>query len=614
MSGLWVAYARASVTGAALALCYLALRRMLPRGAGMAWRGIVGIVLVLHLLIPLRISSPVSAYSAVPPDIVQAVERAQLIDSAILARTAPVPDAHEAVPIDWTLVAGALWAVGAAISLWRALRRYRKACRALAGDRLMYEVPALRKAAMDAGLKTVPALRLASMGPAVRGIKKPEILMPQYVLEGDGNVLYLMLLHECTHIRRNDIFKLCVLRLAEALHWWNPAVRLAARAMRKDIELLCDVAVLRALPDDGQRIDYGRALIGAATKSPPLSPAAAGASIKERIRLIGNKKRPKLWMAVVAAAACCAMAIALITLPTKQAAAEENQIASPTGQAIAINTANLEEYTRTAWLLNYADLLKNQAAYQGNVYKCVGIVQEVLSDDPYIFSFDVGEKGEKNLIAIEYASEKDQRPVIGRQYDIYADLEGTYEDLPRLNGRFCFDGYFVLDGQTHADDAPASATNLPVDTDATGGENGSAPTVGKALAWDSANALWPVGGQVQVVDFYTGKAYFATRVISEKESSEDLHFDFEPTTAADTAIVKESYGGEWSWDRRPVLLALNGDWVAASISGYPHGIETVPDNDMTGQLCMHVTGSKNHGTGLADQAHQECVAVASGAK
>ncbi len=35
------------------------------------------------------------------------------------------------------------------------------------------------------------------------------------------------------------------------------------------------------------------------------------------------------------------------------------------------------------------------------------------------------------------------------------------------------------------------------------------------------------------------------------------HVDFEPATKEDTAIFKSTYGGKWSWSRRPVLVRLN---------------------------------------------------------
>ena len=38
--------------------------------------------------------------------------------------------------------------------------------------------------------------------------------------------------------------------------------------------------------------------------------------------------------------------------------------------------------------------------------------------------------------------------------------------------------------------------------------------------------------------------------------------------------MKSIYGGDWSWERRPVIITVNGRKLAASMAGMPHaGVE-----------------------------------------
>jgi len=137
---------------------------------------------------------------------------------------------------------------------------------------------------------------------------------------------------------------------------------------------------------------------------------------------------------------------------------------------------------------------------------------------------------------------------------------------------------------------------------------GSVKTVpkGKLMEWNKGKNLFPRGTSTSVIDVYTRVQYSMTRVGGSK------HFNVEPTTKTDCARLKSTYGGTWSWTRRPVVIKLNGTWVAGSTNGMPHGYETVKNNGMTGQVCIHLLNSATHIRGIPDAAHQRCVKIAAG--
>jgi peptidoglycan hydrolase-like protein with peptidoglycan-binding domain len=114
------------------------------------------------------------------------------------------------------------------------------------------------------------------------------------------------------------------------------------------------------------------------------------------------------------------------------------------------------------------------------------------------------------------------------------------------------------------------------------------------------------GEKIKVWDVETGITYYMVRVGGSN------HADVEPASASDTKKFLETYGGEWSWDRRAVVVRLDGEYIAASTNGFPHGYETVSGNGMEGQVCIHFLNSKTHIRDAVDSAHQAMVYKAAG--
>lgn len=118
------------------------------------------------------------------------------------------------------------------------------------------------------------------------------------------------------------------------------------------------------------------------------------------------------------------------------------------------------------------------------------------------------------------------------------------------------------------------------------------------------NGVFHTRGQATIVDLVTGARMHIRRVGGTS------HCDVEPSTAADTAILKKMYGGTFSWDSRAVLLIAGGRCFPAAINGMPHGEQISHTNNYEGQFCLHLRGSLTHGTDKANAAHQANIAKA----
>ena len=85
------------------------------------------------------------------------------------------------------------------------------------------------------------------------------------------------------------------------------------------------------------------------------------------------------------------------------------------------------------------------------------------------------------------------------------------------------------------------------------------------------------------------------------------HADVEPATKADTTKLKQIAGGKFSWTCHAGILMANGQYVACSYNTMPHGDQTIKDNGYDGQFCLHMVGSKTHGSDKVNPNHQACI-------
>ncbi len=144
------------------------------------------------------------------------------------------------------------------------------------------------------------------------------------------------------------------------------------------------------------------------------------------------------------------------------------------------------------------------------------------------------------------------------------------------------------------------------------------------VPWSQADKIFSDGTIATVTDVATGLQYRVKRITGHR------HADVETLTAQDTAIMLRTYGGSWSWQRRAVIVNVNGVEMAASIAGMPHAgrddrpygvvvdnrsggfgrgvnLDKIKNNNMSGVVCIHFYQSRTHGGNRLDPAHQEMV-------
>ncbi len=126
----------------------------------------------------------------------------------------------------------------------------------------------------------------------------------------------------------------------------------------------------------------------------------------------------------------------------------------------------------------------------------------------------------------------------------------------------------------------------------------------QAVPWEIVDRLWSRVETVRIIDLQTGRSFQVRR------HGGHYHADSEPLRARDTQVLLSIYGGKWSWKRRPVVVQIRNQYIAASINGMPHGGQSIKDNNFNGHFCVHFLGSRIHKNGRVDPDHQEKVKIA----
>jgi beta-lactamase regulating signal transducer with metallopeptidase domain len=102
-------------------------------------------------------------------------------------------------------------------------------------------------------LKVRVKLTTNSMSPAVCGLFRPSILIPQSLADNfSDDQLRAVLLHELIHLRRRDVWLNFAQALVQISYWWHPLVWLANARIRRVREEAVDDAVMLALRDKAE--------------------------------------------------------------------------------------------------------------------------------------------------------------------------------------------------------------------------------------------------------------------------------------------------------------------------------------------------------------------------
>ncbi len=300
-----------TAVGSVIILFVIAARLFLRKAPKIFSYALWSIVLI-RLLIPISIPSPVSAVPEIPsvsdsqinvvlPEIQfetpsDKQENIQNLEQSVHSEDSYIPTRHEIEPAEYLAL---IWLLGAA---------------AMTGWSILSYQRIRRKVQISVPLRDNIYLADDIQSPFVIGLIRPRIYLPGSLTEGEQSYI---ILHEQHHIRRLDHWFKALAFFALTIHWFNPLVWLAFVLSAKDMEMSCDEAVIRKAGED-IRAEYSASLLTLATGRRIIAgtPLAFGeGDPKGRIRNLANWRKPAFWVILIAVILCIVLAVCLLTNP-----------------------------------------------------------------------------------------------------------------------------------------------------------------------------------------------------------------------------------------------------------------------------------------------------------
>ena len=297
--------------GTALILAAALLRRALKDRLMPEARLALWAVCLFRLLTPAAPESVLSLWGLFRPRQTPAVSAPAPVAGAPQLYTPVQAGPSPAAPaIPWETVLFAVWLVVGGLLAARYVLSWRRTRRAVS-----CAIPIERDDPRYASLPKCARLREGPMegAPLTFGAVKPTVVLTPGL---GGEALDCVLAHEGVHAKRRDNLWHYAMALALVVHWWNPAVWLMARLLRRDIELSCDRAAVRKLGPD-KRADYANTLVSLATQgnSPAFCQTFGRKAAEERILSVMKFKKTSIVGAVLSLALVLAVTVAFASEP-----------------------------------------------------------------------------------------------------------------------------------------------------------------------------------------------------------------------------------------------------------------------------------------------------------
>lgn len=363
MAGLFRIVLEVSITAGVISLMSLGARLLMGRRSG-ALLPLLTVLIIARLAIPFSISSPLSIQNLLPRIELPAGAESALPEEIMLqgpADTAAenasgqsIIPANESITVEAdaapqaTDICAVVWLIGmAALAAFIAAGNARFASRIRRNrkyDAQGFEELLLRCRAEMGLRRNVEAVQMSEINTAaVYGTFRPRLLIsPSFAWLSEEEKRHV-LLHELAHIKRGDsLFSLLITAL-NVVYWFNPLVWAALALARRDIEVMCDMAVLGKTED---RKGYARTLLGLAKAAPANRPRLAALfvspqrfgvlvstnSIKRRIKMIaGYKKNPVMTALALILTAAIAVTGCTVAASPEEKASEPPQVTQRQG-------------------------------------------------------------------------------------------------------------------------------------------------------------------------------------------------------------------------------------------------------------------------------------------
>ena len=175
--------------------------------------------------------------------------------------------------------------------------------------------------------------------PMLVGIFSPVIVLPNN--EYTATQLEMIIRHELTHLKRNDILYKFILHLVSCVYWFNPLTACMARLAGKDIEISCDEDIVKT-GDKQFKVEYAQTIIRVISMQNNKLILATNFSqnaktVKERFTNIFTNRKLKAGKSVIAVF----MAVVVIATSLVGCGVNKNQSDFHTDNSLSIGATRI---------------------------------------------------------------------------------------------------------------------------------------------------------------------------------------------------------------------------------------------------------------------------------
>jgi len=289
--------------------------------------------------------------------------------------------------------------------------------------------------------------------PFVIGFLDPKIYLPDNLGEKEQEYI---ILHEQHHIRRFDHITKALAFLALAIHWFNPLVWVAFILACKDMEMSCDEAVIRKLGSD-LRADYSASLLTLATGQRIIAgtPLAFGeGDTRGRIRNLSKWRQPVFMTVAMGIFVCLAAGVLLLTNPIEETG-EEAGVTYYAGTVVESvrNPSNGEDEEQRSYIVLQCDDGQRRQFWMDGYDR---ISADLL--DRYVIVRGKIEFGTGLLVATNISISEQEFSVSLEEAIQRAILE--HHDSPRYDGMFQAASFVQLSSGTEGVASPETPMKL----------------------------------------------------------------------------------------------------------------------------------------------------------